>query len=198
MHSLTPATPPTTDLSPPPTPHCEHGGGGGGCAAAGRGVRGGAGSMKPGQHPLLLRPPSSLSLTWKYSTHSPAFKVRSHTPARPMTHADYHHHHHHRRHPPPPPPRRPSGVGWLARSLARSRLLHLDSIERHRAPVSRPTTLCGSATSGMWDGDVWDEIEFWWMSLEGRGRGRRKEASSLASLSSFRTVRFPRWRSKGW
>lgn len=131
-----------------------------------------------------------LSLTWKYSTHSPAFKVRSHTPARTMTHADYHHHRHrHRRyhhHPspqPPPSPRHPpasaSGVGYsLARSLASCIStsvieLRFFAAERRRRDAGS-TAMRLSSIPGDVGRDRWDRIlvnEFRRDEVEGGGGG---------------------------
>ena len=169
MHSLTPATPPTTDLTALRTRQRD-----GGWYEEGwlRPVEVYAAAQVQWNQASIPSFDRQPALTWKYSTHSTAFKVRSHTPARTMTHAVL-------RLPPPPASAEstPSATGLLANERATDALFCI-STSVIELRFSRPKATDGTRypvgairlPSRIWDarGAVRDQNFREWASTERR------------------------------
>lgn len=145
MHSLTPVTPPTTDLPALRTHRRE------GREGWLRPVEVYAVQVQWNQASIPSFNRRRPALMWKYSTHSAAFKVRSHTPARTMTHAVL-------RLLPPPPSQPPLSGGWSRANEHRRACISTSVIELRfrgrRPPMGRRSTLCGCRQGDLGRGEI--------------------------------------------
>lgn len=181
MHSLTPVTPPTTDL-PALRIHRREG-------REGwlRPVEVYAVQVQWNQASIPSFNRRRPALMWKYSTHSAAFKVRSHTPARTMTHVVL-------RLLPPPPSQLPLSGGWSRANEHRRACISTNVIELRfrgrRPPMGRRSTLCGCRQGC---GTGWNQNFREWVSREWKGI-----SFNDSFLNEDQEVGFKRWKWGSW